>query len=348
MNHTMNNPHAFQQEATETSIPRDPGIICTFKGHGGVRCPHAALRPGGFCFWHDPHVDKTGPHVKAELEALVRDDRSLEGFNLRGADLRSIQLTHRNPEKSVDLRNADLSRANLQGAHLFNIDLRGSTLLKADVRGANLNFAKVEGANLLGADLRDTRLERLEWGKRLMQEYAARKMQHEGRPIEAMRLYDEAEETYRAVTLALQERGHSNLAGHFYLKQKIMSRMQMKVGSREWFWSKLVDIVCGYGERPDRVIAFTLWVMLVCGLVYFAVGIQGQNGILGIDFGASLVDNLYELLSCLYFSVVTFTTVGYGEILPIRWLRALAAGEAFVGAFSISLFVVVFVKRMTR
>jgi len=49
-----------------------------------------------------------------------------------------------------------------------------------------------------------------------------------------------------------------------------------------------------------------------------------------------------------YFSVITFTTAGFGDILPQGPIRALAATEAFVGAFSMSLFVVVFVKRMTR
>ena len=347
----MTNARAIRHttaDSPDAHAPRDPKTSCSFIGQDGEPCVGTSPRPGGYCFWHDPHTEKTGPHVKAQLEALVRVGRSLEGFNLHGADLQGIHLTHRNPEISVDLRNADLSRVNFQGAHLFNIDLRGSSLLKADLRGANLNYAKVEGANLLGADLRDARLERLEWGKRLMQENAARHMQREGRRMEALRLYDEAEETYRSISLALQERGHSNLAGHFYQKQKIMSRMQMRVGSREWLWSKLVDVVSGYGEQPDRVIAFSLSVMFFCGLAYFLVGVQGPHGRLGLDLAETLIENLFALLSCIYFSVVTFTTVGYGDIVPMGWLRALAAGEAFVGAFSISLFVVVFVKRMTR
>jgi hypothetical protein len=46
--------------------------------------------------------------------------------------------------------------------------------------------------------------------------------------------------------------------------------------------------------------------------------------------------------------VVTFTTLGYGDIVPLGLARPLAAFEAFVGSFTMALFVVVFVKKMTR
>ena len=57
-----------------------------------------------------------------------------------------------------------------------------------------------------------------------------------------------------------------------------------------------------------------------------------------------------------YFSVVTFTTLGFGDLYPnstkgfleIPWFRVLAALEAFIGAFMMALFVVVASKRIMR
>ncbi|WP_373689732.1 ion channel [Rheinheimera sp.] len=40
--------------------------------------------------------------------------------------------------------------------------------------------------------------------------------------------------------------------------------------------------------------------------------------------------------------------MGYGDITPIGVSRLVAAVEAFTGSFTIALFVVVFVKKMTR
>ncbi len=53
-------------------------------------------------------------------------------------------------------------------------------------------------------------------------------------------------------------------------------------------------------------------------------------------------------MNSIYFSVVTFTTLGYGDISPLGFARFIAAFEAFMGSFTMALFVVVFVKKMTR
>ena len=47
--------------------------------------------------------------------------------------------------------------------------------------------------------------------------------------------------------------------------------------------------------------------------------------------------------------MVTYTTLGYGDITPALGVsRFLAAFEALIGGFTLALFVVVFVKKMTR
>ena len=50
----------------------------------------------------------------------------------------------------------------------------------------------------------------------------------------------------------------------------------------------------------------------------------------------------------IYYTLVTFTTLGYGDFTPVGLSRIFAAFEAFTGSFTLALFVVVFVKKMTR
>ncbi len=50
----------------------------------------------------------------------------------------------------------------------------------------------------------------------------------------------------------------------------------------------------------------------------------------------------------LYFSIVTFTTLGYGDLRPcanVTWARMVASLEAFIGAFMIALFVWTLARR---
>ena len=55
---------------------------------------------------------------------------------------------------------------------------------------------------------------------------------------------------------------------------------------------------------------------------------------------------LGSFLNCLYFSVVTFTTLGYGDFQPAVGLsRFVVSLEAIIGAITMALFVYTFARR---
>ena len=59
--------------------------------------------------------------------------------------------------------------------------------------------------------------------------------------------------------------------------------------------------------------------------------------------------NVLTYFHCVYYSVVTFTTLGDSDMTqPTLFTRNLAAGHAFMGAFMMAMFVAVFGKKMTR
>ena len=64
------------------------------------------------------------------------------------------------------------------------------------------------------------------------------------------------------------------------------------------------------------------------------------------NFG--LGENLRIPGCSVYFSVVTFTTLGYGDMVALGWGKAIAVVEAFVGVFLSSMFLLTFVKKMIR
>lgn len=73
-------------------------------------------------------------------------------------------------------------------------------------------------------------------------------------------------------------------------------------------------------------------------LIYLYAKLYEANGI--IESG---VDKIYSFKDCLYFSIVTWTTLGYGDLAPTSEMRLWAASEAVVGyaftALIISLFI---------
>ena len=323
------------------------GETCGFVRSDGSRCPGAAVDgTKGLCFWHDPDVQKDDRNVRELLEEWAESGQSMEGFSLRFAAIEGLKLSNK---RNHDLRGANLFRASLQGASMYNVDLRGTQLLKANLAGANLNEALLENAELVGVALEGARLEGTEWGERCINEQRAIQAGRQGDRGKALSQYKEAEEIYRSLRRAYAARAEAIQAGGFFQKEMAMRRKQMPLWSAGRAWSKLVELVCAYGESPPRVIVSALAFNLICGVGYFFTGILSPEGQVGFDLSASLKTNLAHLAECVYYSVVTFTTLGYSDEARQAWIvRPLASAQAFIGAFMMALFVVVFGKKMTR
>ncbi|SHH78530.1 pentapeptide repeat-containing protein [Ferrimonas marina] len=319
---------------------------CRYQDPHQHACPEPA-GASGYCYWHDPDLPKLHPDDPARLSRLARQGGLLRGLQLRRAKLAEVDLNQpRDAGSGYDLRDGDLYRADLRKAHLYRADLRGCNLMKADLRGANLNQARLAGANLLGIKLGGARIEQLQLGESLWQEQQARQ-----RPDRdgALPLYQEAEQIYRDLRRAAQNHGCYALASQCAHRELTMRRKQLPRFSPLRAFSKLVDLICGYGEAPQRVVLFGAVVMLICA------GLYGIGGILDLGQYRSFASlpswrELPQLLaSCLYYSIVTFTTLGYGDIAPAPgFSRLVAACEALIGSFSLALLVVSFAKKMTR
>ncbi len=102
----------------------------------------------------------------------------------------------------------------------------------------------------------------------------------------------------------------------------------------EWslyvFWS--------WGESPLKV---AIWGSVVIGLFALSYCVTGMM--------ASSGEITHDLLEAFYLSIITFTTLGYGDLTPTSGIgRFFAASEALSGIFFTGLFLVTFVKRFSR
>lgn len=320
---------------------------CKYKSLNGEECAEKDLG-SGYCFWHDPHVDKSGMNLAERLESHVRKGGMTKGLKLKRVNLEGINLVNRNSKDGFDLSECDLYRANLKGAHLFNITLKSGSLMKANVSEANLHCANLENTNLLGTKLESSRIDNIVIGDALLQESIAKKKYKEGDLDSAMDNFEQSEEIYRNLRKRAEDQGLFQLAGRFGYKELIMRRFQLPRWSFKWCFSQLVDWLCGYGEKPENTVLFSMYLILISAFLYFLFGVNHGNEILQLDLQKSFSENVSTFFMTLYYSVVTFTTLGYGDITPFGITRFFAALEAFIGSFTIALFVVVFVKRMTR
>lgn len=320
---------------------------CKFVSLDGERCTGSDLG-NGYCFWHDKTIDKSAMDLTERLESYASGGGMLQGISLKKANLRNVNLVIPGSAEGYDMRGADLYRANLEHAHLFNINLEGASLMKANLQLANLHCAQLQNSNLLGTKLTGAKIDNIKIGSHVQQEAIAKKADKDNDLVKARDFYEQSEEIYRNLRKAAEGNGIYTLAGHYARKELTMRRMQYDKWSQKRIVSKAVDLFCGYGESPINVILFSLMLIFVCAILFFLFGVQSEEGIIQLSFEKSFLDNLMNFFSTIYFSVVTFTTLGYGDIQPVGLSRLVATIEAFIGSFALALYVVVFVQKTTR
>ncbi|MFB6152108.1 MAG: pentapeptide repeat-containing protein [Haloarculaceae archaeon] len=122
----------------------------------------------------------------------------------------------------------------------------------------------------------------------------------------------------------------------------------------KWFGNRLLHWTCGYGERLWRVVYVSVATIFVWGLFYAFLSRGARDTAAGVTVpgleapGQLLTrEGLIILGKNLYFSVVTFTTLGYGDVQPVGPVaRTLASTESFIGALLLALVVFVLGRRV--
>ena len=313
-------------EGEEEKISRVDEIIeCK---HPDCRKPALSLSP--FC-WE--HIKSRGEY-RNKIQEWTRSGKSMEKFILTDADLSNKEL------KGVKLSGAwifrtNLSRSNLQGsnlsgARLWRADFSGAMLLFADLKEARLNWTNLTGAKGLKKESFNEKLtiEEKKDSLAFKESYLTVKNYF----IQSGR-YDDAswaafkERTLERITLcnAVKKKGITGLRYRSWWKT---------LG--KWFASKIFNMLCGYGEKPLYAVRASAVIVIFFSIIFYV-----------FKWIQSYPMEKLHFLDYLYFSIVTFTTLGYGDIRPMAasLARIFAGMEAFIGAFMIALFVWTLARR---
>ena len=113
-----------------------------------------------------------------------------------------------------------------------------------------------------------------------------------------------------------------------------------------------------YPDKFAETLRFPVGLIMIIGMLYATVSpevdsittrpqILLSNGT-AITPTGSAGSYIGTLLNTLYYSLVTFTTLGYGDMHPTGWLKALSALEALTGAVFMALIVAVIARKWMR
>ncbi|MDD3803025.1 MAG: ion channel [bacterium] len=146
--------------------------------------------------------------------------------------------------------------------------------------------------------------------------------------------WSQIKEIYRQLKLMFRSFGfYSEADMYFFLELKAKRRSHSSLFYRSVM--KVVELLTGYGIKIERMVLLAL-----VNVVFFTVIYLAGSSFLISDENVKLLSFTEKTARALYFSIVTFTTVGYGDIHPAGFMRFVANAEAFSGLLIMGLFVV--------
>lgn len=235
---------------------------------------------------------------KADLRGTNLQDANLQGAELAGANLEGAALDGANAKR------AGFGRANLRRASLFRADLQEATLTQADLQGANLHCinltnSRLREANLTDCDLTEAILSHADLS--LSQVSKANFSNADLRQARLRMMRDYKKANWIGVDIR-----DINFAGAYLMRREIVDQNFIKEFRSYNSISKILYypwmLTCDCGRSMFRWCCCIGILLLIFAELYSFVG---------IDYGR------YETaLSPFYFSVVTMTTLGFGDAVP--------------------------------
>lgn len=276
--------------------------------------------------------DLTGANLaKADLGSCNLDGATLDKAELAGATLLGASFEEASLQNAgfgrVDARKCSFFGANLAGASFV-----GSKLGKSDLRNANCSGARFQAADLTGADFNKADLSHADLSSANVHKAVFVEADLRRARLRSLRGFESAS-FLRADVRDVDFSGAYLLRRHIvdenYLDEfKNRSRLNRVVHAIWWITSDC-------GRSLVRWSLWTLAIALLFGFAYMAVS---------IDYGD------YETwLSPFYFSLVTLTTLGYGDVLPAsetaQWL---AMAEVTLGYMMLGGLISIFSNKLAR
>ena len=282
-------------------------------------------------------------NTSSEIESLNKQKEDLSNFNLKKASLKNIYLV------DATMKNCDLERTDFEDASMFGANLSGSNLFKANFKNANLKNANLENCNLLGANFNKTKLQNVYWGTdhKVINELDAEKAYKKGDFETAQKKYREAEDIYRHIKIALQAQTLGDDTGKFFIREMIARRKQHKKFSAARIGSKIIELTTGYGEKLRNIVFTIIGIIVTCMLLYGIEGISYNDEIVGFSSDDFQKHGLFNTLgNLLYFSVVVYSTVGFGEMLPIGPIgKTVMMFEGIAGGLVLAILIIALYKK---
>ncbi|HID97946.1 MAG TPA: hypothetical protein EYP57_07150 [Thermodesulfobacteriaceae bacterium] len=268
---------------------------------------------------------------KARMEGAILTRANLSGAELTGADLSEAHL------EEVTADHAGFGLVSLKGAVLFRARLRKATLTKADLSGADLRCADMVGirmreANLQRADFTESALRKADLALCNLHSAIFNNADLRQARLRQIRHYKKASWIGTDIR-------DINFAGAYGMRRWAMDQNYLYEFRNSSRAAALLYYLWWFSSDCGRSMVRWCSCIFVQGLVF-----AWLYTLVDVDYGRH-----QTVLSPLYYSVVTLTTLGYGDVVPASaGAQMIAALEVGTGYLMLGGLLSIFANKMAR
>ncbi len=153
-----------------------------------------------------------------------------------------------------------------------------------------------------------------------------------------------------------------NAIGYYEDEDKALVKyMDNYLLSKGYVWKKRIAHNIGaYGTNPSSIVLWALLIMFIFSIIYLLSGLRSFSivevwNLFNIDmfkqyFNVSAIKDIFtHFIDCIYFSGITFLTIGYGDIQPTSiFLKFCTILEGGLGVLLMSYLSVAIVRKILR
>lgn len=298
----------------------------------------------------------------ARLPGSNLSETNLRNVEMEGADLTATNLSSSDCDK-INAESASFAKAKVVKSDFTDAVLNNTDLSDANARGATFDDANLEDATFVRTELRDANLRNTRLYQTLFADTRINSntdfgdtTAYEdpdtdlGENYEDTSRWEAAAWVYRRLQDLHEENAMAEKAREYHVRKEEAHRANYRQKNQyfQWFVYTLNRYLTRHGESLKHVVGWSVVTIIACALAYpFTGGIATGSEVFRFTSLATLSLGLF--LRSLYFSTVTFTTLGYGDYHPVgEWSKALAGAESLAGALLVALFVFVLGRRVAR
>lgn len=309
-------------------------------------------------------------------------DTDLQNASFPGADLyrANFQNSDIRDAAFTDRSNDQIRPTNLEDTVFEGADIRGTNFGRARLFQAVLTDTRINSRTIFDTKTLYEKCPQL-WGWFSHQE-TPEKTSEERRelPKEVTTPNQAAAWVHRRLESLSEENAMSEEARNFHIRKQEAERKHHNRRKKEYrregeyrnmlhhesrYWVlTMMRLLTNHGESLRRIFASSAIIILFCGFLYPFVGgfassesghvyqmsIAGWSEITTVgDAANSIINSVPILLQSIYFSIITFSTIGYGDLYPTgAGTKILVGSESLAGAVMVALFIFVLSRRVVR